>query len=500
MQSKLQQLSTLTNVTVSRTAAANGGFTWTVTFNDDGDDFNLEQDGVGVGVSLPDDGGIEWPSSTLTGDASLAGSASLTIKKITAGSVYTSCTGTRAVPSLGGLTKGQMYYTRVFSYNSIGFSEARLAPSPQKPMVIPGPPTGVTLEVVSSYQLKVIFSPPDDNGGDDVTKYLVEWDTNVDFSSANKTTATVTQLSAGAPYFYTIGSLSNKLIMGTYYYIRVKAANSQGYGPTVRSSPESLNPQQAPSAPTGVFFGVTSPSMLTVSWDLPLSDGGDNITSYEVTWDKSPTFNSLELAPHKGTVKRPATERSYTIELLGLKTIYYVKVAAVNSRGAGTPQKAQPQYAAPALMVPGKTVSVSATQGQWSQIVVSWARPRTPHHNIPCFGTVANPTNCPARAGGGDPMSDGGAVIEQYTVQWSEDYTFPSSTSYKVDVTSGTTKTLDHTNGIAPGQTYYIRVFAKNQVGFSAACSFTGDLCTTPAAVIANPASLTNRVVATAGA
>merc|ERR1712100_707373 len=133
--------------------------------------------------------------------------------------------------------------------------------------------------------------------------------------------------------------------MGTYYYVRVKAANSQGYGPTVRSSPESLNPQQAPSAPTAVDFGVTSQSMLTVSWDLPLSDGGDNITSYEVTWDKSPTFNSLELAPHKGTVKRPATERSYTIELLGLKTIYYVKVAAVNSRGAGTPQKALPQQA-----------------------------------------------------------------------------------------------------------------------------------------------------------
>lgn len=487
MQSKIQQIETINNVTVSRTPSGkNSGYIWTITFNDDGDDFKVEQ---GDRFHINDGG-----TGTLAG-------AKLTISKPTQGAVFTSCTGTRAVPTNGGLTKGQMYYTRVFSYNSIGFSEARLAPSPQKPMVIPGPPTGVTLEVVSSYQLKVIFSPPDDNGGDDVTKYMVEWDTKVDFSSAEKTFATVTQLSAGAPYFYTIGSLTNKLIMGTYYYVRVKAANSQGYGPTVRSSPESLNPQQAPSAPTAVYFGVTSPSMLTVSWDLPLSDGGDNITSYEITWDKSPTFNSLELAPHKGTVKRPATERSYTIELLALKTIYYVKVAAVNSRGAGTPQKAQPQYAAPALMVPGKVVSVSANNNNngWSEIAVSWARPRVPHHNIPCFGTVANPTNCPARAGGGDPMSDGGAVIEQYTVQWSEDYTFPSSATGKVDVTSGTTKTLDWTNGISAGQTYYIRVFAKNQVGFSAACSFTGDLCTTPAAVIADPASLANRVVVKAG-
>merc|ERR1711959_371247 len=148
-----------------------------------------------------------------------AAGSQITVDKVVDGhgETYASCTGTRALPTLGGLIKGQLYYIRVFSYNNIGYSAPQMALHPQKPMVIPGGPTGVTLEVVSSYQLKVIFSPPDDNGGGTVTRYKIEWSEDSNFATSSE--AIVTELSGGAPFFYTIGSLTSQLTMGTFYYV-----------------------------------------------------------------------------------------------------------------------------------------------------------------------------------------------------------------------------------------------------------------------------------------
>merc|ERR1719240_789276 len=163
-----------------------------------------------------------------------------------------------------------------------------------------------------------------------------------------------------------------------------------------------MNPHQAPSAPLNVLLGSTSTSMLTVSFDPPASNGGDTITAYEIMWDKTSTFNSLFLPPHKGKVKVAATERAYTIELLSLQTQYYVQVSAVNGAGPGTAQKATPRNQKPELQKPGKPVSLTAVQtSSAAQILVSWQRPRVPFHGLPCFGTAANPTNCPSHAGGG---------------------------------------------------------------------------------------------------
>merc|ERR1719502_687299 len=282
----------------------------------------------------------------------------------------------------------------------MGYSEPRLAASPQKPMVPPGPPTGATLEVVSQYQLKVIFSPPDDNGGDAVTKYVVEWDTNVDFGSGASRSAVMSQLAGGAPFVYTIGSLQSRLVTGTYYFVRVSAVNSQGAGAAVRTSPTSLNPSQPPTAPTNVVLGSTSPSMLTVTFGAPLSDGGDTVIKYQIEWDKDPTFNSLELAPHKGVVQVAATEQAYTISLLTVNPRYYVRVSAVNGQGVGTAQKATPLFQEPALQVPGVPVSVTAAAGASTGTVqVTWQRPRVPAHGLPCFGSVTNPGGCPAYPG-----------------------------------------------------------------------------------------------------
>lgn len=70
------------------------------------------------------------------------------------------------VPTTGGLVKGQAYYARVFAYSPSGFSQAQVAPNPAKPMTVPGRPTWVYIEVSDAQSLKIVFSPPADDGGD----------------------------------------------------------------------------------------------------------------------------------------------------------------------------------------------------------------------------------------------------------------------------------------------------------------------------------------------
>lgn len=42
----------------------------------------------------------------------------------------------------------------------------QVAPDPAKPTTVPGRPTSVSVEVYDAQSLKVVFSPPADDGGD----------------------------------------------------------------------------------------------------------------------------------------------------------------------------------------------------------------------------------------------------------------------------------------------------------------------------------------------
>ncbi|KAG6595771.1 Projectin/twitchin [Phytophthora cinnamomi] len=235
------------------------------------------------------------------------------------------CTGSQVIPNSGALNKGELYYVRVFAYNQIGFGNPQLAAAPQKPMVVPGAPTGVTLAVLTVSELVVLFNPHDDNGGDTVTGYEVQWATDSVFTSPSSTTV---QLTTGmsSPYKRIISALTK----GTSYYVRVSARNSQGLGQLQVSSPVSQQPYTTPSSPTQVVLGITSSTMLTVGWAPPTDDGGDAISGYVVQWDVAATFDSLATAGSTTAVINDATQRSYTITLLTPGTRYYVRVFAQN--------------------------------------------------------------------------------------------------------------------------------------------------------------------------
>eukprot|EP00937_MAST-01D_sp_MAST-1D-sp2_P001211 g1211.t1 len=503
---KLEALDAIDDVIVTRTGPDTyGGYSWTVTFNEDKDDFALS---------------VDTSSVALTGTGPLTGAAVVPRKVISqacrgqaecgmavsscAGCTYTSCTGTRAVPTTGGLIKGQLYYMRVFAYNAVGYSDPQVVKTPQKPMVIPSAPTGVTMEVYSSYQLKILFSPPTDLGGDLVLTYMIEWDTNSSFTNSTgdydsfvkqltETTMTGTQQKR-------LGSLQKPLKIGVDYYVRVKAANSQGYGPSVRSSPTYLNPSKVPEVPTNAQLFVTDDTLLTVTWETPADtasgdpgDGGDPIIGYQIQWDKTPTFDSLNLFPNKGTIQVAASERAYTIGAdadgdgpikgqLETAQTYYVRVAAVNLRGVGDAAKPAPQFASPSLQLPGKVVSVAAAAGAAGELVVSWARPALPHHGFPCYGSPAAPTACPDISNDHPtnavqvPGTIGGAYVRRYVVGYRKSTVAAWTTVDASDVTA--LNNLRHTlTGLDSAEQYDVRVSACNVVGCGAVCAQAGAAC-----------------------
>ena len=464
MESILQDLSNmvpirelgLEAVKVTRTGpATDGGFVWAVTFLGDGDDFGL----------------------AVTDDQLVDAAATVTVTTTITGHVYTNCNTNIEIP---GLVQGTPYYVRAFSYNTLGYSLATHAASTQKPMKAPTGPTAVTLSVVSGTALRIIWSPPVDDGGDTITSYVVEWDTLSNFSSTSKTSHTVLYLAGGAPFVYTMTGLT----MGQVYYVRVKAANAEGFGASTASTPTSEHPRQLPTAPTNVQVAVTSGSKLTVSFAAPASNGGDTITKYKIEWDKSTSFSSLLALPHRGEIEVFATQNmTYTINSLSTGSVYYVRVSAANIVGYGSVQTSSPTFAVMYNQVPGIPTAATAVAYNKTTMRIDWSPPFVPAHGIGCSGggtDYPDVNACPAGMGHGTE-ADGGVAITKYVVEWDTVADFSSSGTLPLKgsaiVSDMTSKPFAYYITNLPCYNYYVRIYAYNTVGQGKACNKDGGLC-----------------------
>jgi len=464
MQSKFELIPDMLSlgVKVDRDApTSRNGVTWRVTFLDQSPAGNNNFEVLRSSETFIDEAG-----------APLTGSTFVTVTELVAGEEFTSsCVGTQQVPSSGALVSGQYYWARVFAINALGSSSAQVSATSEKPMVVPGSPTAVTLEVVSDTKLRANFSPPGSDGGDSVTSYSITYTTDSTFATG-VTTESFTTLSGGAPFSRTLSGLTT----GSYYFVRVAACNSRGCSGTTSSTPSSLNPHRAPDGPINVLLRTTSHSMLSVSFESGYN-GGDAIQTYRVEWDTAGAFNSGSPSPHKGYVDLDASiYSSYTVQYLTTNQQYYVRVFAGNSAGFSVATNASPSSSAPSVQIPGKPHTIAAiTGGATGEIDVSFQRPRVPWHLIPCSGTVATPNDCPTEVGGSVASSDGGSAITEYVIEYSEESDFSGYDQGQI-VTTSLTVTLQN---LTPGRTYYIRVAARNQNGLGSFCAFQDASCLT---------------------
>jgi hypothetical protein len=456
MQAKLEALNGVVRggVLVTRSGPdERNTYTWRVTFVD-----NKTGQDLDYSVSVY--------SSNLKSKSSSSG---VRVSKLKTGLIHPACDGAHVVPSTGGLVTGTQYYARAIAMNSVGYGPAQAAFSPEAPKVVPGRPTSAALTVASSTSLAIVFNPPTNDGGDIIVAYRLEWSTSPTFSNAGS--VRITYLAGGAPYYKTITGLET----GVGYYVRVSAQNSQGYGEAAISMPAVQAPMEEPGAPSGVLLRVTSDTMLTVSFDKPVYNGGNDVMYYTVEWDTSQKMNSLSAYPDRGALRISAQNHtSATLTSLTPKKAYYVQVSATNAFGTGKVRAATPSSKIPKKQVPGKPRALKAAADSSSgALLVSWSRPRVPHHGIPCSSTVGSPGDCPTAVGGVLSESTGGCKIREYEVEYNERSDFTGQDGGR-QVTDGTSLVLV---GLEAGAAYYVRVLARNSVGSSQFCGLSGENC-----------------------
>ena len=177
------------------------------------------------------------------------------------------------------------------------------APAPASP---PGAPTGVSA-APGNAQATVTWTPPTDTGTYPIDGYIVRAQPGGQTCSTATTTCTVTGLTNGTAYAFT-----------------VTASSAAGQGAaSVPSAP--VTPRTVPGSPTAV---TASPGIeqATLTWSPPTDDGGSPITGYRVT-----------TVPASAGCQTLAT--TCTITSLTAGQEYAVTVVAVNAAGESAPSQ-----------------------------------------------------------------------------------------------------------------------------------------------------------------
>lgn len=168
------------------------------------------------------------------------------------------------------LLPGSMYYVRISAYNAMGWSSPALGLLSTVTENQP-PATVENCEVVvfSPTALEVSWMPPAMDGGDTITRYLVEWDEDETFDDSTGTA--MVDASEGVPGFvYKITGLT----ASAKTVARVTAYSSNGYGKAVIAKP-----MYAFDAIQKVAISTTDSGALDSDFTLTVDAGGRTQTT-----------------------------------------------------------------------------------------------------------------------------------------------------------------------------------------------------------------------------
>ena len=305
------------------------------------------------------------------------------------------------------VTNGQLYIYRVSAKNMAGEgSKSNYANA--TPIGLPGPPISLGA-VTGDGQVVLTWNPPTNDGGAPITNYIVYRGTTPGI--------VFPIITLGIVLNYTDMGLAN----GQTYYYQVAAVNIKGAGQ--KSNEASATPMSAPSPPRNLA-AVAGVGQVTLTWFVPLDNGGSVITNYSV---------------YRGTVQGNTSflislgnVLTYTDTNVTIGVTYYYEVSALNSFGESP-----------------RSNEASATPA---------AQPTTPSapQNLQAFGGNGRVTLTWQ-----PPSSDGGSLITNYRVY---EETSPGNEVLIAELGNVLTHTVF---GLMNGQTYHFFVRAWNAVGES---------------------------------
>jgi hypothetical protein len=179
----------------------------------------------------------------------------------------------------------------------------------------------------------------------------------------------------------------------------------------------------APSQPLSVTAKPGS-TIVQLTWAAPSSDGGAPVDKYAVQQFTNGAWQ---------TIAEPAG-LGYTVTNLANATKYGFRVLAHNTAGWSQPSA---YLTAVPVGVPGPPLSPKVTLVNNGWVLLSWS----------------------------PPSSNGGAMVDQYEVQWAKSTAGPWTSIPQIGSPGYTV------SGLTPGTKYYFRVFAHNVAGWGSASS-----------------------------
>ena len=307
------------------------------------------------------------------------------------------------------------------SVNRLLYTRARWTPPAPE---APSSPRDLTV-IAGVGQANLSWNAPTQNGGSDVTDYVVE------FSADGTSTWTTFDDGVSTALSATVAGLTN----GTTYSFRVGAVNSSGSSP---ASDEVRATIGVPTAPSGLV-ATAGGAEVTLRWNAPTQNGGSAVTDYVVEFssDGASSWNTFD--------DGVSTALTATVTGLTNGTTYSFRVSAANSVGVGA-------------------ASGSATAVPWQ--VSAPSAPR----DLVVTSVMATSISLEWRI----PATDGGGFITGYVVEQSAD----DGTTW---VTSLVTGTGGRAGGVwfttvydlSSGREYRFRVRATNSGGNSDASTPT---------------------------
>jgi serine/threonine protein kinase/predicted phage tail protein len=184
----------------------------------------------------------------------------------------------------------------------------------------PGKPENLRADEFAGDALTLYWQPPKDNGGADITNYIVE-----------KKEARSPTWSKVSSYVTVPFIRIRNLTLGKDYEFRVMAENQYGQSePAVTAEPirarHPFDPPGAPGAPRGI---ETTEDSITIQWTKPRHDGGSPITGYVI--------EKRLISEDKWTKASHAIIPDLSHKVINLieNHEYEFRVAAINAAGQG---------------------------------------------------------------------------------------------------------------------------------------------------------------------
>ena len=356
--------------------------------------------------------------------------------------VLAATTGSAATTYLHrGLAPGTTRFYRVAALNAVGAGDHSNVARGATNAGPPGQPRDLRARAAGPRSIAIFWQVPLNDNGAAITGYRIRargprdggWVTIRQNTNSTETEFTHTGLQPVTAYRY-----------------QVAAINSVGAGAWSLEAGTSTHPD-VPSAPVGLAARPVGTSQIDLSWQEPRNDNGAPIIGYRVE-ASSDGGRTWRVVRHN----TESTETEYSHRGLQPASTRHYRVYGINVAGFGAASNVA--RATTEATVPGAPRDLTAKANGTSRIDLAWEEPAT----------------------------DGGAEIEGYRVEVSDDRgvtwnnlapnTHSAATSYS------------HT-GLAPASTRHYRVSAINRIGLGNASRAAS--ATTDAAVPDAPTGLT---------